>query len=157
MPLYSALLDRLKNQQEAIAPIIHSVDKTRVSAHPMEGKWSIYDNIAHLANYQPVFIDRVNTILTQDLPFFERYSAENDPAFERWRDRALTDLIKTLNADRQILFNLITSLSDEQLNRAGHHKKYGRLTVIQWTEFFLLHEAHHIFTIFQLANDTETK
>jgi hypothetical protein len=35
------------------------------------------------------------------------------------------------------------------------HKKYGALTIMEWTEFFLLHEAHHIFTIFQLMHDTE--
>ena len=30
-----------------------------------------------------------------------------------------------------------------------------KLTAIDWTEFFLLHEAHHIFTISQMANHVD--
>ena len=56
---------------------------------------------------------------------------------------------------RNAIYVLITNLTDAAQSRTGVHKKYGKLTVLQWTEFFLLHEAHHIYTIFQLANDTE--
>jgi hypothetical protein len=64
-------------------------------------------------------------------------------------------LIKQLDNDRKIIYELITGLSDSQLNRTGVHKKFGPLNIIEWIEFFLLHEAHHLFTIFQLAHDVE--
>jgi hypothetical protein len=57
-----------------------------------------------------------------------------------------------LDKDRKAIFQLVCSIPEEKLARTGIHKKYGRLTILQWTEFFLLHEAHHIFTIFKLAN-----
>ena len=37
----------------------------------------------------------------------------------------------------------------------GHHPKYGALTLVEWTEFFLLHEAHHLFTLFKLLNEDD--
>jgi len=154
MILYQSLSDRLKNQHEAIENIIAKTDNVQFLVHPSPDKWSIQDNIAHLAKYQPVFTSRINSILTSSSPTFDRYKAEDDPDFEIWRKRSVQDLLQVLYSDRQILFNLITNLSEEKLNRTGIHKKYGKLTVVQWTEFFLLHEAHHIFTIFQLANDT---
>lgn len=157
MTLYKSLYDRLKNQHETIENIISKTDKVRLTLHPLPDKWSIKDNVAHLTKYQPVFIDRINTILKNDLPTFDRYKAELDPDFESWKNRDIADLIKTLHIDRQAIFNLITNLSDQELNRVGLHKKYGKLSVTDWTEFFLLHEAHHIFTIFQLVNDTETE
>ncbi|MEP7141716.1 MAG: DinB family protein [Ferruginibacter sp.] len=64
-------------------------------------------------------------------------------------------LIKQLDNDRKRIYDPVTHLTDTRINRIGIHKKYGPLNIIQWTEFFLLHEAHHIFTIFQLAHDTE--
>ena len=50
---------------------------------------------------------------------------------------------------------MITNLTPAELLKTGVHKKYGVLTITEWTEFFLLHEAHHIFTIFQLRHDIE--
>jgi hypothetical protein len=46
---------------------------------------------------------------------------------------------------------LITNLNDGELLLTGTHPKFGVLTIPGWTEFFLLHEAHHLFTIFRLA------
>lgn len=151
MKIYPALTDRLKSQHEAIATILSSVDPGRLLIRPQPDKWNIHDNLAHLARYQPIFIDRIRKILEEDEPFFARYSAEEDAEFEYWRELDDETLMKQINIDRKDIVDLISDLSEEELNRIGVHIKYGSLTILQWTEFFLLHEAHHIFTIFQLA------
>ena len=155
MLLYPSLKDRLLTQHESIQPIIASVTNERLHLQPQPGKWSIHDNIAHLAKYQPVFIERVHRIAKGNNPSFDPYRAENDAEFPIWQGLDLNSLLLGLNANRQIIYEMITQLSGEQLEMTGEHKKFGRLNIIQWTEFFLLHEAHHIFTIFQLANNKE--
>ena len=155
MTVYPSLTDRLKTQHQAIEPILMNVSDSRLSVRPQAGKWNMHDNITHLVKYQPVFIDRIDTILLEDEPLFGRYKAENDPEFETYRMWDTNTLIKQLMADREKIYALVTGLTDAQLKRIGMHKKFGALNIIQWTEFFLLHEAHHIFTIFQLAHDTE--
>ncbi len=155
MAIYKSLYDRLRNQHEAIGNIIVGKESDRLNFHPAPGKWSIHDNIAHLAKYQPLFMVRMNLILKEDNPFFDRYKAEDDPDFETWRTYDTRHLLKILIIDREGLFDFITNLPDEKLSRIGTHVKYGKLNITQWTEFFLLHEAHHIFTIFQLANSSD--
>jgi len=155
MKVYPSLIDRLKTQHEAIKNILSTIDNSRLLIRPQPNKWNIHDNIAHLTRYQPVFIDRINKILLEEDPFFGRYSAEEDPKFDICRTLNVETLIQKLNVDRKSIYDLITTLTDIQINRTGIHKKYGRLNIIQWTEFFLLHESHHIFTVFQLAHDTE--
>ena len=51
---------------------------------------------------------------------------------------------------------ILKSLEDDQLARTGRHPVLGKLTLSEWIEFFLLHEAHHIMTIFQLAHSAAT-
>jgi hypothetical protein len=153
MGIYKSLSDRLKNQYETIANIIDGKNVTRLEFHPESAKWSIHDNIAHLAKYQLFFLDIINTILEKDTPTFDRYIPENDPDFETWRNYDIQHLLKSITTDRQTIFDLINNLPEENLDRIGIHKKWGELTITQWTEFYLLHEAHHIFTIFKLAND----
>lgn len=155
MKIYVSLIDRLKTQHQAIENILSTIDDSRIRIRPQPNKWNIHDNIAHLVKYQLVFIDRVNQILLNEEKFFKRYKAEDDPDFEHWITRHIDALLKQLCTDRENIFTTITNLSDIELNKAGIHKKYGRLNILQWTEFFLLHEPHHIFTIFQLAYDKE--
>lgn len=153
MALYQSLMDRLGTQHEALGPIIVPLDRERLHRQPAPEKWSIHDNIAHLVATQPFFIDRLETILREEEPVLRRYHADDDPAFAEWRSRDTDDLLPALYRDRQTLFELVTTLDEENLARAGRHPLYGRLSVLQWTEFFLLHESHHIFTVFRMAHE----
>ncbi len=155
MKLYPSLIDRLKTQHLSIENVLSTFPFERLLIRPQDDKWSIQENIAHLTSYQPVFIDRIHQILTQENPSFDRYVADLDQAFENCKCLTVETLVKELNAERKKIFNLVSSLSVSQLNRTGIHQKFGTLNIVEWTEFFLLHEAHHIFTIFQLAHGKE--
>ncbi|HVS90826.1 MAG TPA: DinB family protein [Mucilaginibacter sp.] len=149
--LYSALVCRLKTQHLAIAEIIKHVDEKRLTREPEPGKWSIKDNIAHLVSYQPVFIGRVHQMLKGGTPAFNAYKADNEPDFLHARELPLTELMNRLNGNRRQILELITNLPDDDLLLQGTHPKFGAMTITEWTEFFLLHEAHHLFTIFKLV------
>jgi len=153
--MYPSLQERLKNQHTAIPSIIEQLNDRELHYHPEPGKWSIHDNIVHLAKYQPIFSDRISTMLTTDDPAFERYRADDDQGFHIWRNFSTGKLLEKLGAERENIYKKITSLADTQLKRTGKHPRFGKLTIVEWTDFFLLHEAHHIFTIFQLAHRPE--
>src|SRR4051812_2825338 len=82
---YRSLSDRLQTQHEAIDAIIENVSPEKLLQNPAAGKWSIKDNIAHLAKYQTVFIDRINRITSGEKPSFTSYVAENDADFPTWQ------------------------------------------------------------------------
>ena len=150
--LSPSLTQRLQNQHTTIRELIAKLDDQQVQYRPEPGKWNIHDNIAHLATYQPIFLYRINQILATDNPSFPRYRADDDENFIAWRDKPLDELLEKISAERQETVKLITGIPEDQLNRKGLHPKFGNLTILEWTEFFLLHEAHHLFTIFRLAN-----
>ena len=149
--LYSSLVCRLKTQHLAVAEIVKHIDEQRINHQPEPGKWSIKDNIAHLVSYQPVFIGRIHQMLKGDTPVFNAYRADDQADFIEARGWSLEDLLSKLNGNRRQILELITNLPDDQLSLTGSHLKYGTLTITEWTEFFLLHEAHHLFTMFKLA------
>jgi len=152
MELYDSLQDRLKTQHEGIPMLIEDLTKEQIHYPFAPGKWTIHQNIAHLAKYQLIFIERLKLILDTKEPVFERYNAEADPDFLQWCEWPTEELLNRLEKDRQFLFTFITQLNSGQLFKVGVHPKFGKLSVVQWTEFFLLHESHHMFTIFQLSH-----
>jgi len=154
MKIYDSLHNRLQTQHLAVEPIIAAVSDELLLQNPASGKWSIQNNIAHLTRYQKVFNERITRMLVEGEPMFDCYSADTDPQFESYLSIPVKTLLEIYNTDRDAVFARLTNLNQAELARIGVHPKYGRLTLLQWMEFFALHEAHHLYTIFQLVNNT---
>jgi uncharacterized damage-inducible protein DinB len=149
--LSSSLLSRLQYQHRSLGEITEGLTDTALRKAIVTGKWSIFENIVHLATYQHTFLHRVEQILENNNPLFGRYTAEADPLFHDNCTRRAEEIMEDLAATRDTITATITALSADQPDRTGLHPLYGPMDIRQWLHFFLLHEAHHLFTIFKLA------
>jgi hypothetical protein len=155
MSLSSSIATRLQYQHRTIREIIGGVPESILRREVNPGKWSAHANIAHLAAYQPVFLDRLDRIGREHSPAFDRYVAGNDPLFPGYLERSATSLLEQIEADRTRILTLFMNVDDSFLERRGAHPLFGLLTVVDWTEFFLLHEAHHLYTLYSLVHSPQ--
>ena len=116
-------------------------------------KWSIHEHIAHLVRYQQLFEERSLLILSPSTPNFQRYNAENDPLFSSGVKESTPHLLTAYQAHRSMLINFVGALPPEDLLKLGIHPKLGALPMKEWIRFFLLHENHHLYTIFWLVHE----
>ena len=151
--LDNSLLTRLEFQFLPIITQLEGKGGIDISKRPGNDKWSIAENIAHLGRYQEIFIKRVDQILAHENPEFDRYKANEDVDFGPWLDKSMQALRSDIEKDRKVIFTKITSLANDELVRRGRHPKLGWLDIVDWVEFFLLHEAHHLYTIFWLEHE----
>ena len=153
--MHSSLTHRLQNQYDQIDLIISNCSETYVKYRHRLNKWSIHEHLAHLARYHEVFAERLNQILTVSSPSFERYVAEQDVQFTKWLNPKLetSDIISQTKKKRAELYTQLLQLSALQLQRIGIHPKLGKLTIEEWTQFFLFHESHHFYAIFKMIHE----
>lgn len=151
MPMSSSVAARLQYQCLTIREIIGDLPDTALRRRVDPGKWSALENIAHLAAYQPVFIDRLERITRETTPAFERYVAENDPRFPDYVERSSISLLDQIATDRARIIATLREGGEALLTKTASHPRFGLLTTTDWTEFFLLHEAHHLYTLFALV------
>lgn len=149
MSLSASTRTRLQYQHETIYTLITGSTEAQLRLRNIPDKWSVFENIVHLAAYQPVFINRIDRIKREEDPAFDRYVAEEDPLFPNYLDKGLEELIRIMALDRSTINRKLAGLDAAILLRTGQHPKFGLLTLEQWIEFFLLHEAHHLFTMFK--------
>ncbi len=114
-------------------------------------KWSIHENLAHLGRYQEIFEGRINLIIQENNPEFGRYKAEDDDVFKMWIKKDTHLILKDLFSKREILIQKFENFSQKEFSRMGNHPKLGQMNLIEWLEFFLLHEAHHLYAIFWIS------
>jgi uncharacterized damage-inducible protein DinB len=148
----SARLQRCENQLRGfLDQALHDVPVEAILQPPASGKWSANDHLAHLARYHEVFLERIDRILKEKSPALSRYRAEEDPAWKRWRGLAYKEIAAELASGREQLLARLKALSDADHERTGVHPKFGEMSLALWLEFFLVHEAHHLYVVMQLV------
>jgi len=151
MPLPTSTTTRLEYQHKSLIDIIEGLSDEQIRLQIIPGKWSVFENIVHLATYQHAFIQRIRQVLNDENPQFSRYTAEADPLFYDNCLKSTREIMQDLIATRRELIDKIVSLKEEDVRRTGGHPVFGNMNIAQWLNFFLLHEAHHLFTIFKLV------
>ncbi|MFD2574162.1 DinB family protein [Spirosoma soli] len=151
-----SLLNRLAGQPDALTHLLYGLSEEQIYQRLSNDKWSIFENLAHLGRYQEVFLDRMQHINADEAPTFSRYVADDDPGFPDWTRLSFEELTERMRGERAALNAFISIMHEEQLMRIGLHPVYGPMTLLGWTEFFLLHEAHHFLTILKLGGSLRT-
>jgi len=126
-----------------------SVESLRAKAVP--GKWSAHEQLAHLARYHQIFLQRIERILAEQSPEFSRYRAEDDPEWPAWSGLPTQQVLARLSSMRAKLMARLHSLSEEDFERTAVHPRFSAMSLSLWLEFFLVHEAHHLYVVLQLV------
>jgi uncharacterized damage-inducible protein DinB len=138
---------RLETQHDVVPLLFAEATPEAVVARPASDQWSAHEHLAHLARHHAVFLDRLGHILRDNGPQLGRYRAEEDAAWPAWACLSTEEVLHRLNALRAEIIQLISGLSEAEAARVGIHPLFGEMSVALWVEFFLLHEAHHLYVI----------
>ncbi|TMI68425.1 MAG: DinB family protein [Bacteroidetes bacterium] len=151
MLIPSSVASRLQYQHKSLLDLVDGLSDEQIRMQVDTGKWSIFENIVHLQTYQHTFIRRIRQMLDEQNPSFDRYTAEADPLFHDNCGKSTREIMQDLLTTRKEMAAGILSFNEIDLKKTGEHPVYGKMDLGQWMNFFLLHEAHHLFTIFKMA------
>ncbi len=146
MSVPDPVMARLETQLEALSAILARATPNTIDQRPSSGDWSARENLAHLARHHSVFHDRLERLLAEDRPQLGRYRAEEDPKWPEWSRLPLDEIVERLRSLRRRLVERVRSLTPAQLARTALHPTFGEMGLPEWLDFFLLHEAHHLYT-----------
>jgi len=145
MSSQASRLARCETQlQDFLSEALRGVPADSLTRRAVPEKWSALENLAHLARYHQVFLERMERILSEPAPSFRGYRAEDDPEWPQWQQMPPQQVLDNLASLRAKLIVRLRSLSEEDFRRTGIHSKFGEMNLALWLEFFLVHEAHHL-------------
>jgi len=151
MQIPSSVSTRLQYQHKSLLNLIDGLSDEQIRLQVNPGKWSIFENIVHLQTYQHCAVKRIRRILDEENPSFERYTAEADPLFHDNCAKSTREIMQDMLTIRKEMSAGILSFKETDLKKTGVHPVFGKMNLVEWLNFFLLHESHHLFTIFKMA------
>lgn len=115
-------------------------------ARPVPGKWSTLEVVCHLADFDPILVERMKRIIAfnKDVPLL-LVADENPFAAElKYHDRDLEEELAVIESTRKQMARIIRSLTPEQLQLTGNHSKKGLQTLEKVIQTATNHIPHHL-------------
>jgi uncharacterized damage-inducible protein DinB len=123
---------------------VAGMTREQALARPIAGKWSTLEVVAHLADFEPIFVDRIKRILALDRPLL--VAADEQPFAKNlaYHVRDLESEVNLIALIRQQLARILRSKSADDMQRTGVHSHAGLVTIEQILTQATRHISHHV-------------
>ena len=113
-------------------------------ARPVAGKMSTLEVVVHIADFEPIFAERMKRILTYDRPAI--LAADENLFLEKlaYHERDIDEELAIVEHTRSQMARILRTRGDEVLARVGVHSERGERTLEQFLSGATGHITHHV-------------
>jgi len=138
------LLAGLEATPIALDRLLKDAPEAAWDLRPDPERFTLREVMAHLADWEPVWRERLERIRSEDLPELPGYD-EGQWAIDHDYAHADPRTQQALFRDRRAqLLEMLRALSPDDWQRAGQHSQWGRLTMCDLATLILGHDGYHL-------------
>lgn len=120
--------------------------------HPAPGEWCVNEVLGHiLESEKRGFSGRIRRILDEDGPTFEPWDQRAVAQERRDCERMPLSLFMEWMGVRHASVEMVRAIRPDQLDRAGTHRKVGRLRVRDLLHEWIHHDRNHTKQLLSVA------
>lgn len=105
--------------------------------------WNIVEVIGHLADFNGIFLGRIQRAQTEDNPVYELVDHEALVISGRYADRTLTEALDWFVDSRRTYIDYMATLPEAEWSRVGTHPEMGELITHEIAYNTVLHDILH--------------
>jgi uncharacterized damage-inducible protein DinB len=138
------LLQHYEQGAELLRTAVRAARKDQFRLHPVPGKWSIQQVVCHLADFEPIYADRMKRVLVEDNPTLFGGDPDVFAAGLHYEHRDVHEELDLIDVVRKQLARILRQTDIEDFQRTGVHSESGPLTLETLLERITRHIPHHI-------------
>ncbi|MBL8087417.1 MAG: DinB family protein [Chthonomonas sp.] len=124
--------------------LLHTIPEARFHERPDPNRFTIIEEIAHLADWEPIFLERIKGAAEQDGYVVTPYDESERAVTQRYADQPIWQSLEKFRVQREANLAYCRSLTETQLQREVPHPNFGPMRTIDLIGFMGLHDAYHI-------------
>ena len=144
---HQALIDQYLAGIAAVEHAISGMSEEQFDARPVAGKWSTRQVVCHLADFEPVYADRMKRVIAERCPTFFGGDPDIFAAGLSYDSRAVHTEVTLLAAVRRHMVPILRELSADDFQRVGNHSEAGSMTLESLLRNIADHVPHHVHFI----------
>jgi uncharacterized damage-inducible protein DinB len=149
---FPLLLESLRSTPQKIERLVEGLTVPALVARP-ENKWSIQENIGHLADIEELHMGRLQDYdnnLTALRPADMSNTRTNEA---RHNEKLLKTVLDNFGKVRKSLIDRAENMTEEYLLRSAYHPRLKRqMRVIDMFSFIAEHDGHHMARISRIRS-----
>jgi uncharacterized damage-inducible protein DinB len=144
MPSPPELIAQYLAGPEQLRSAIAGMTREQLAARPVAGKWTTMEVVAHLADFEPVYADRIRRVIALDRPLL--LVADENEYVKRlgYHDRDLAEELALIEVTRKSTARVLKNAPTDAWQRCGIHSYKGIQTLEQVVAAIANHIPHHL-------------
>ena len=138
------LLKQYERGPDLLKATTEGVREDQFDQTPVPGKWSIRQVVCHIADFEPVYADRMKRVLVEDNPTMFGGDPDVFAAGLHYEKRSVLAEIELIAAVRRQMAVILRNTEVEDFQRTGVHSEAGPLTLETLLERITRHIPHHV-------------
>jgi uncharacterized damage-inducible protein DinB len=112
-------------------------------ARPVPGKWTIQQVVCHIADFEPIYADRMKRVLVEDNPTMFGGDPDIFASGLQYEHRSVEEELELIRLVRSQVARILRRTELEDFQRTGVHSEAGPLTLETLLERVTGHIPHH--------------
>ncbi len=141
---YERMIDEYLAGPTLLQDAVSGMSEQDFDARPVPGKWSTREVVCHIADFEPIYADRMKRVIAEEQPTFFGGDPDIFAAGLAYGNRGVTDELVLVAAVRRNMAVILRTLSDEAFKRTGNHSEDGSLSLETLLHRITAHIPHHV-------------
>lgn len=140
----SKLIDQYAAGPAQLRQAVAGMTREQLLARPVAGKWSTLELVAHIADFEPVYVDRMKRIIAQHEPTLFGGDPDLFASKLAYHDRDIEEELALIEACRKQMTRILRTLPPEAFERRCIHSENGPMTLEKILTNIGNHIPHHL-------------
>jgi uncharacterized damage-inducible protein DinB len=141
---HDALIEQYLDGPNLLRRAVVGMTKEQLLARPIPGKWSTSEVICHLADYEPIYADRMKRVIALNEPELLKGDPGLFAARLAYDSRDVEEELALIELTRKQMARILKALQPKDFQRSGGHSRDGTLTLENLLQRITAHIPHHV-------------
>ncbi|HEV3163175.1 MAG TPA: DinB family protein [Isosphaeraceae bacterium] len=119
-----AMIDAYLAGGATLRRAVTGMTREQLVAHPVPGKWSTLEVVCHIADFEPVYADRMKRVIAEDQPLFLSADEARFAASLNYLGRELDEELALIDLTRHQMASILRTVPPETLARTGVYRRH---------------------------------
>jgi hypothetical protein len=141
---YTKLIDEYLAGPQKLRAAVAGMTPEQLDARPIAGKWSTKHVICHIADFEPVYIDRMKRVIAENDPWIFGGDPDLFATTLAYDQRDVAVELDFIALARKHMGPILRSLKPGDFQRRGIHSEAGPITLEKLLTNITNHIPHHV-------------
>ena len=141
---HESLIDAYAAGPVLLREAVDGMTAEQLDARPIAGKMSTREVVCHIADFEPVYADRMKRVIAEDQPPLRGGDPDVWAKALAYDVRDLEEELNLIESVRKQTARILRSLPDDAWSRVGIHSEAGPLSLEELLRRITEHMPHHI-------------